>query len=156
MEKKLNNKKQKLYRDSERVLVTTPEELWLANELSASLPEERTHLDESFLLDEKGVLLNESDKLLESSAYTNADRDYFDNVLYDIDILSNNLLFNSMKDYEHEFGISSKDFFEKWKEGKAPSNLEIHEWMSIYKNLLSDDHFYGKEGSKNKNYNRRV
>jgi hypothetical protein len=74
------------------------------------------------------------------SSYIESEQEVFDNALYNnLDIVSNNKLFERLKDYEQEYGDSSDDFYEKWMNGEIASNPDIQEWMMIYKNILMNN-----------------
>lgn len=80
----------------------------------------------------------------DESAFTNEDQKLFDYALSNnLDIISNNRLFDELKKYERMFHSSSEEFYDGWMKGEKLSTPEIHRWMSIYRDLLSKKD-YGK------------
>ena len=71
------------------------------------------------------------------SSVSNHDQIRFDNALYNnLDLISNNRLFERLKNYEQSFGFSSEEFYEKWVGGGLEPRQEFYDWASVYKNLL--------------------
>jgi malate synthase len=61
----------------------------------------------------------------------------FDNALYNnLDLISNNRLYEKLKNYEQIFGYSSEEFYKKWISGEREPRGEFYDWASLYKNLL--------------------
>lgn len=72
----------------------------------------------------------------EATHYDEEDQSLIDSILRNCqDILSNNVLFNRLKDYEAKFRSTSQDFFEKWSNGETQTNPEIHDWMAIHRSF---------------------
>ena len=62
---------------------------------------------------------------------------FFDSALYNnLDIISNNRLYEKLKDYENKFNSPSEDFYKKWVNGNEISNPDTYDWMTLYKNLI--------------------
>ncbi|MFA6547403.1 MAG: hypothetical protein WCT11_00470 [Candidatus Magasanikbacteria bacterium] len=77
-------------------------------------------------------------QLLPFTAFSNSDQILADSVLYNnLDVISDNKLFDRMKNYESKFNIDSDSFFDKWNKGEIPVTPETYDWISIYKNLFS-------------------
>lgn len=71
------------------------------------------------------------------SSLSSSDLSLFDNALYNnLDFISNNKLFERLKNYEQKFNLSSEEFYRDWIEGKLEPKPEFYDWVSIYKNLL--------------------
>lgn len=65
------------------------------------------------------------------------DQGLFDSALYNnLDLISNNRLYERLKNYENKFKDTSEDFYKKWMEGKTVSTPDIYDWMNIYKSLM--------------------
>jgi hypothetical protein len=78
-----------------------------------------------------------SDSIATSSTFSNNDQSKIDAALFNVDIISNNLAFQKIKDKEHKYKTSSSEFFKKWMNGEIASSPEIIDWMNSYQNLLS-------------------
>ena len=71
------------------------------------------------------------------SSASSSDQILFDNALYNnLDFISNNKLFERLKNYEQNFNLSSEEFYNKWKRGEIIATPETYDWIAIYKNLL--------------------
>ncbi|HCY17745.1 TPA: hypothetical protein DHT42_00890 [Candidatus Nomurabacteria bacterium] len=71
------------------------------------------------------------------SSFGSSDQVKFDNALYNnLDLISNNKLFERLKNYEQRFGFSSEEFYKNWIGGGLEPRQEFYDWASVYKNLL--------------------
>ena len=72
------------------------------------------------------------------SGFSHKDQMNFDNTIYNnFDIVSTNILFKKLKNYEEKYKCESSLFYSKWIKNEVQSNFEIHDWMNIYKSLLN-------------------
>lgn len=74
---------------------------------------------------------------ISDSSVSNIDQINFDNALYNnLDLISNNKLFERLKNYEQCFGYSGEEFYKKWVGGELEPRHEFYDWATVYKNLL--------------------
>lgn len=75
-------------------------------------------------------------QLSPNSNFSHNDQILFSNALYNnLDIVSNDKMFDKLKNYEQKFRLSSEDFYKKWMNGEMASSPEFYDWVAIFKGL---------------------
>lgn len=82
----------------------------------------------------------------ELSMFTNEDQLTFDSVLNgNFDMISTNVLFEKIKDYEQKYKKPSEEFYKNWIKGEVITTPEIYNWMTTYKTLFKQDKLWQVE-----------
>lgn len=56
-------------------------------------------------------------------------------IAMNFNIIPNNFAYETLKEYENKYQMVSEKFYTRWQKGLEQHNIEIHNWMNIYKTL---------------------
>ncbi len=85
---------------------------------------------------------NDNKNNYHGSSFDFEDQSKIDDILYYYkDIISNNLAFQKIKDFEDKYGAQSNTYYKKWMQGKVSSSPEIITWMNLYRNVVRKDKY---------------
>lgn len=127
-----------LIHDSGRILETSSSFVLNENTPSFYIPKNSVSVKQ---INKMGELISDEIPLRKNngfSGYTESNQFVIDSTLNsNFDIISTNILFKKLKDYEKMYNEISENYYLKWIKGEVLTTPEVYNWMSIYRILFN-------------------